>query len=442
MTLAEIYALAGRITRRYVDSGYLLSRALVPEQVIEDGVVQLQVIEGYVDSVTVEGVHSTRSGLLGHYGDRIKASRPLKRAVLERYLLLANDIPGLRFKAVLSPSAANTGAAALTLTASDARWSGSVSFDNRGADYSGPWQGLIELSGHNLLSLLESTTVRYATVPDDLEELHYWAVRHEQLLSAEGLRLAVDVSGADSETASAVLSALEVETQTRSAGLTVSYPILRSRERNQRASVGLAMKDAEVELLGAIYDQSDGFGGGGVTVLSASVVQGLDIIDAQVTSYVSADPDFTYVSLYAWRSQHLFESLRADVRLSAQLTNESLPAIEQAGLGGEHTVRGYESSEWTGDELVNTSLELVYQLPAPRVESVQLHGFYDYGKIWRNNPQVGERRSQSADASGAGTRVKITDRLGLDLEAARTLDDDSEGKSRGWEFFMRVRAEF
>src|SRR5207244_7002490 len=53
MTLAEAQALAERITEFYKDKGYIVARALIPAQDVRDGVVEVRVIEGRYESVTI-----------------------------------------------------------------------------------------------------------------------------------------------------------------------------------------------------------------------------------------------------------------------------------------------------------------------------------------------------------------------------------------------------
>src|SRR5215472_12976509 len=53
VTLAAIYDLAQRITTKYGNDGYVISRAIVPPQELDPNgaTVEIQVIEGYVDKV-------------------------------------------------------------------------------------------------------------------------------------------------------------------------------------------------------------------------------------------------------------------------------------------------------------------------------------------------------------------------------------------------------
>ena len=55
VSLATLYGIASAIETRYREDGYILSRAIVPAQSVSDGVYRIQVIEGYVTNVVIEG---------------------------------------------------------------------------------------------------------------------------------------------------------------------------------------------------------------------------------------------------------------------------------------------------------------------------------------------------------------------------------------------------
>src|SRR6202030_737044 len=75
--------------------------------------IQIQVIEGYVDKVEWPKALDKFRDFFSYYTARIIAQRPANIHNIERYLLLAGDLPGLKFKNSLKPSAANQGAATL-----------------------------------------------------------------------------------------------------------------------------------------------------------------------------------------------------------------------------------------------------------------------------------------------------------------------------------------
>ena len=55
ITLADLYALANRMTLKYRNDGYILTQVVVPPQTIEDGIARLRVVEGFIDNVIIQG---------------------------------------------------------------------------------------------------------------------------------------------------------------------------------------------------------------------------------------------------------------------------------------------------------------------------------------------------------------------------------------------------
>ena len=98
VTLAQVYALAQKITAKYGGGGYVLSRAIVPPQSLEPSgaVVTIKVIEGYIDKVVWPPTLSRYHDFFSDYSAKITAERPANMKTVMRYLLLAEDLPASR----------------------------------------------------------------------------------------------------------------------------------------------------------------------------------------------------------------------------------------------------------------------------------------------------------------------------------------------------------
>ena len=144
ITLAAVYDIAARITAKYGADGYVLSRAIVPPQELTPGgaIVRIQIIEGYIDRVEWPAALSKYRDFFSYYADKIIADRPANIRTLERYLLLAGDLPGLKFKNSLKPSATNQGAATLVVEVVEKPVDAMARFDNRGTKARGPLEYL------------------------------------------------------------------------------------------------------------------------------------------------------------------------------------------------------------------------------------------------------------------------------------------------------------
>lgn len=140
ITLQAVYDLAARITAKYGADGYVLSRAVVPPQNLarRGAVVRLQVIEGYVDKVVWPPVLERFRDYFTHYAEKIVADRPANVRTIERYLLLAGDLPGLKFSSSLKASEKTPNAATLFVEVAYKPVDALVHLDNRGTPARGP----------------------------------------------------------------------------------------------------------------------------------------------------------------------------------------------------------------------------------------------------------------------------------------------------------------
>ena len=139
VSLSQVFQVADELTAKYRNNGYVLSRVVVPAQNIRDGVVQLQAIEGYVAETRVQGTSAGPRSTIDQQVEAIRNSRPLSASVLERELLLLNDLPGLTVASTLAPSAVPA-ASDLTVDLTERRLTGYARVNNRGSKSLGPWR--------------------------------------------------------------------------------------------------------------------------------------------------------------------------------------------------------------------------------------------------------------------------------------------------------------
>ena len=97
VTLEELRTVSKRITKKYADDGYVISRAAAPEKDSDkEGAVVIRVIEGYIERVEWPATISRYRDFFSDYAAKITADRPLNVRTLEHYLK-TSDLPGLKF---------------------------------------------------------------------------------------------------------------------------------------------------------------------------------------------------------------------------------------------------------------------------------------------------------------------------------------------------------
>lgn len=176
-TVAELYALAAELEALYQQAGYVLTRVTVPPQeVVDGGVFHLQLVDGYLESINLDAVpERLRAGVSARLQGLVNRSQ-LRRADIERALILAGRSPGLYVRSTLVPGD-ETGAAVLVLEAEYTAFSGSLSADNRLSDALGPWQSTMQLQSNQLLGRGEQFYAYVSGDPDPTVSLRGDGVR-------------------------------------------------------------------------------------------------------------------------------------------------------------------------------------------------------------------------------------------------------------------------
>lgn len=445
VSLAQVFALRDALTAKYRRDGYILSQVIVPPQKVADGVVHMQAVEGYVANVSIQGDAHDSRGLIADMAERIKAARPLTAKVLERYVLLMQDIPGNSVRTVLRPAGNELGAADLDLVVTHRTVTGYAALDDRGSRAIGPLQGQVGIDLNSLFGRDDRTALQFATV-SPVDELQYVALQHDEILTPEGTRLNLAAIYSHSKPRGA-LASLNPLGDSLSLHAGIDYPVIRSPSRTLRVGAAFTALNNRVDLLDtkfsddkvrylsltASYDVADTLLGDSrpaSTFINAELSQGLDILGATRTgssnlSVGNGHSDFTRLYADLIRNQSLFGPFGLGLAAAGQVATQPLLSAQRFGLGGSRFGRGYEPSEILGDNALAGSIEARYSLPAGNIFiNPQLYVFYDIGKVWNIDPTVGQPKSQSLASAGPGLRFDLPHQVSADIELAKPLTRD------------------
>ena len=372
--LSEVFEIARAITRQYADEGYPLSLAYVPVQEIENGEVRIRIIEGFIGEVDVSNAPESVRGRLQKIGENIKAERPLTQSGLERYLLLANQIPGMKFTGVLERGASPEAGVKMTLKVERKQFNLAAGVNNRASRAVGREQFYGKFAVNNLLTGADS--FRFMTVQSfNLDELSYFAGGYSTALTTEGLT--VDISATRSEAAPGVplLRNLGFETMGWTARAELSYPLILRRNSQLGVSTKVSWKEFQSAFgvtpntldtlwtteFGALYKVKDDWDG--LNALGVKLVRGWDIFDATeagspLASRQGAGAEFLAVIADVSRNQKISDQVNLSFSVKAQAANNPLLSSEQCGFGGGGFGRGYDPFEISGDSCIVGLIEL------------------------------------------------------------------------------------
>ena len=458
ITLAQLQKHVDAITEKYQTAGYFLSKAILPPQSIKNGVVKVEVVEGFISHIEIQGINNTAlTYFLKHYEKNIKASKPIKLAELERMLLLINDVPGIQVKSVLAPDPKIQRAATLTLVTTYKPISLNATYDNYQTLFLGPYEtnGFASL---NSMIIPGGTVFARALSSNHFKQLNYFEINDTQTLGTNGLVLNVDAFQTHTHPMF-TLTPLEIFGFSGDGNISLTYPLIRSRERtlsvlalgeymsNNSKALGQLLYNDEIRDLtfGAVYNDVLWKG---EDAINLTYVQGFNVFGANhqtLTSRLGAVPNFSKLVFTASRTQYLTDRFSLYALVTTQYTNKILFSAETMIYGGSYIGRGYDWAQFTGDRGVEGKAEFrVNTAPGTKfLKQVQYYGFYDAGKLWSLITGV---RPISAASAGVGVRASIIDHLNVEGFAGRPLTAPNatqiiQGKSgHQWMYYFQVSA--
>jgi hemolysin activation/secretion protein len=433
--LGTIQSIADRITRMYRERGYFLSRALVPAQEIEAGTASIVIIEGYVSRVRVEsnGIEGFRekdfAGILDKISDAVTAMRPLNGNALERLLLLTNDLPSVRVRAVmepLPPEIAAVGAVGMIINIDGEPPDFALQIDDFGSRFAGTLQLSAAASFNSSLVAFDRASVT-VLASGSLREVKAVSGSYTVPVTAQGTDIGLRL-GYSALNPGFTLEKFDVQSAAWNTQFVLSQNLVRTRQTNVAAWVTLDFADVSTDVLGVNlykdyiralrpgiqFDRSDDLNGSTSATLTLS--QGLDILGARKSgspnlSRAQGHSDFTKVAATVSRVQNLGTDWQAYMAVSGQYAGSPLLSSEQFGYGGQAFGRGYDPSEMTGDHGVSAAMELRYNGLAPRKSTgFQPFVFYDLGKVWNTgDPSL----DATVSGSSAGGGLKFINNHGI-----------------------------
>ncbi len=450
VSLSDIYAIANSLTNKYRNEGYILTQVVVPPQEIENGLVKLRVVEGYIDQITVQGdIKEPAREQIQSYAENMQEGGVLNSKKLEKYLLLINDLPGITARSVLSPSKTQTGASDLTIIVEREKYEAEISFNNHGSRYLGPYQLSFNNSINSLFGYNDRISGQFVISGDQnrINELLFGSIVYDQAILNYGTKLRFIGSVTSTEPGDD-LDEFDVKGNSRFLSASVSHPFIRSRTTNLSARATFDFRNLtstnDIEpkredkirslRLGTTLQFMDNIFGVGVNAIDLELSHGLEMFGASYKGQsnltrASGNPEYTKLNLQFQRLQRIVPKLNLLVAGQGQWASGPLLSSEEFGVGGTNIGRGYDSSEIVGDDGIAGKLELQWNQPKQirYLDSYQLFTYVDAGRIWDQDATTSANKRESIASTGVGVRADLneTTKAGLGIALPLTKDRDT-----------------
>jgi hemolysin activation/secretion protein len=389
ITTAGICEIRDRVAARLFRKG-ILARVLIPEQ-RADGVVRLTVVEAEIAAVRFHGDIGPARARVEAILEHLRGLKPFRLDTAQRYLLLANDVPGVvavaRFSHSEAPGA-SSGALDLDIDLSRTPFDVLVETQNANADDYGPWTGVARLDVDGLTRLGDRTSLVVDTTLGDASQTVLQAIESARV-GAQGVFVQASFAYGHTHPGGG-LSSLALHGDSYVGTLEIDDPVIRLKrldltlaggvdivdQTNAVSGGGLLTSDALRVLwlraiVGARRDFPESLFGGylsGAAHVTVDLRQGADALGASAPGAANLSRPHGRADAFVAREDSTFllrfepaswpdAPLSLTAHTQAQWAGEPLLAYEEQAIGNLTIGRGYDPGAVSGDRVLAADIK-------------------------------------------------------------------------------------
>ena len=443
---AEIESVMNKIKAAYIKKGYLTVIVFLPEQDINDGVLEIRVVEGKMGDLVIEGNKNFSEKLISKY-IHLRKNELLNFKVLERDLLRLNQTSDLEVKAALT-AGKEPQTSDITLKVSDSRpWHIGFTEDSQGTRLSGKYRTSIYLRSSNLTGNLDSLFLNALYSGNSSGQ----ALTYVLPFDTQGTKFGIEVVNFESRLGK------EYKSQNISGTTLIYNPYMNFElilnERFQvNANLGLDIKSIQKKTNGTRTSDDQ----------LRMPYFGFSIIETDISGETDFTPNFTFSPpgfLGASKKNHPSASRAGtggfffnynqglnrtqrmpwdsyiSMRSQFQIPTHTLPSSEQIQIGGFNSVRGYAEGDYLADlgGFMRTDWFFpMYLIPkdwkladsaTPLRNRIEPILFADVGGGKLKKTLSGEQHDKFLAGVGGGLRVRLYKKSVVILEWAKYVGD-------------------
>ena len=415
LDFTQLLQVASEITQLYVKNGYINSGAYIPGNQSFDaqgGTIEIKVIEGRVEDIVVTGTkrldpNYVKSRIALGTGKVLKIDR-----LIESLQLLQLD-PLIKSIGTELVSGQQPGTSIVQVNISESpNWQAGINIANNRTPSVGEIQAQVGISQNNLTGAGDAIGLTVGkSEGSNLFDLSYTLP-----LNPTNGTVRVQYSNTASRVVESPFDRLDINSTGQEFGVTYRQPLVQTPDREFALGIALARRETTTGYLQSLLGNRIGYptpgadANGSTRVTAARFFQDYTRKDTQqvfaLRSQLSlglkafnatdnpSSPDSKFLT---WRGQAQYVRALAPnsillMKLDTQLADRPLLAIEQIGLGGQDTVRGYRQDLLLADNGIIASAEVrlpIFTQPDSK-QIFQVVPFLDFGLGWNqpNNPSI------------------------------------------------------
>ena len=436
-TFDDLQSAVDAVSEHLQRKGYVVGQAFLPEQKIENGIVEIAVLEGRLGQVRVDmepDVPVSR-GMIEGLLTPLKPGTILHRDVVERSLFLVSDLRGLTVRSIVEPGSAPGTSDIVLKVAAARRVDATLEFDNHTSRFTGDYRLGGGINFNSPLRRGDLLSFRgLLGIPGGGRDLDFGRVSYLTPVGNYGTKVGAAYLRLNYHIGTALFDALDLSGRSEVASLFALHPVVRTRNFNlfgqasfdardftdtRQQSAVRSRRTTRVLGLSVVGDSRDAYLRGGINNFSLGFTHG-DLELRRVEDFQADQAQgtgarragrYSRINFSASRLNTLAENTVAYVSYNYQWASKNLDASEKIGLGGPTAVRAYAIGEATSDEAHLFTFEVRRNLPQPGFMPGNLVGlaFFDWARGRLNkDPLPPETPTNMRSLSGIGVGVTWT----------------------------------
>ncbi len=425
ISFAELLQAPEAVTELYRQQGYSTSGAFIDApQVIKDGIVKIEVVEGEVEKIELTGLRRLKPGYIRSHLE-LATKAPLNQEQLLQALQLLQLDPLIENLSAELAAGTRPGLSVLAVKVVEApAFSVQLSLDNQRSPSVGTDRRLVQITHGNLLGFGDRFNARYFNTDgsNSLDDLSYTFP-----ISAYNGTISFRYRLTGNKIIEEPFDELDIESDYRQYAFTYRQPIVQTPTQGLALGLTADRQESDTSLLDRLegktrnsalrfFQEYTSRGEREVFALRSQFSLGLEAFE------ITLNGDETDERFFVWRSQAQYVRLLTPsttllLRSDLQLADRSLLPIEQFSLGGALTVRGYRQDLLLADNGFFASAEVrtpILRIPEWQT-TLQLTPFFDLGTVWNSDERAVLPR-RTLYSVGLGLRLLIGDNFSARLD--------------------------
>ncbi|MEA5468067.1 ShlB/FhaC/HecB family hemolysin secretion/activation protein [Spirulina sp. 06S082] len=432
ISFAELLQVRSKITQYYHDRGYITTGAFIPPQNSQDGVIQIQVIEGEIEEINIQGTNRLHPNYIrSRLGIAVQPPLNVKR--LQEALQLLQLDPLIENLSSELSTGTKIGSNILEVEVREAdSFSVQLPFSNSRSPSVGSDRRGINIIEGNVLGLGDSLALGYSNTTGS----NGFDFSYTLPLNPYNGTVRLALGNTSSTVIEEPFDILDIRSKSSYYEVTLRQPIRQTPSEEFVMGLTFSHQTSATTLLDIPFPLSNGADDDGVTKLSVlrffqewtkrserEVLAARSQFNLGVNWFDSTQntesPDSNF---FSWQGQFQWVRLLAEdtlfvLRADSQISDRPMLSLEQFAMGGQETVRGYRQDVLLADNGVVATAEL--RIPLVRVPEIQgllqIAPFIDFGLGW-NNTEDNTLDTNVISSFGLGLRWQQWERLNIRLD--------------------------